>query len=251
MTARKPLIDGMTEAAMNAQARRLWPDRSSLEERAAPLSEEAVLETTGVALSEKSRAQLRLKAGLLESLVGARAQEVERWGRFTGFVTLTKGQCEELFDAHHLSDDWEETATPGTRIGPILGDVPVVLVATVEESTPWKLGWRPQTREQEPLLVQKLAVYTEVSCCLLTDSTGKNHCTHTPREYPPLSWRWRARERWHNLRERVAQWIAGDRWPADDETAAAVPGTPVGGSAATFEEYFGQGMARALKEFEG
>lgn len=97
---------------------------------------------------------------------------------------------------------------------------------------------------------RKLRVYLPVSCCLLTEETGVDHCIHPPREYPPLPWTWRARERWHNLRERVARWIAGDRWPADDETTAAVPGTPVAGSAGTFEEYIGQGMARALKEFE-
>ena len=68
-----------------------------------------------------------------------------------------------------------------------------------------------------PLHVRKLAQYVEVPCCLLTDESGVDHCEHVPRVYPPLPWTFRARERWHDLRERVGRWIAGDRWPEEDE----------------------------------
>lgn len=69
----------------------------------------------------------------------------------------------------------------------------------------------------EPLTVQKLGVYLPVTCCMLTDSTGVDSCEHPPRVYPPLPLSWRMRERWRDLRERVARWIAGDRWPEEDE----------------------------------
>jgi hypothetical protein len=44
--------------------------------------------------------------------------------------------------------------------------------------------------------VKKLSVFVPVSCCLLTDTTGEQHCEHEPYAPPPdtRSWhvRWRA-----------------------------------------------------------
>lgn len=69
----------------------------------------------------------------------------------------------------------------------------------------------------EPREIRKLAAYVPVSCCVLTDTTGENHCEHPPPVVKPLPWTWRARERWWDWRERVARWIAGDRWPPEEE----------------------------------
>lgn len=68
-----------------------------------------------------------------------------------------------------------------------------------------------------PLTVQKLGHYMPVTCCMLTDATGEDHCEHLPKVYPPLPWTFRVRERWAGLRERVARWIAGDRWLEENE----------------------------------
>lgn len=61
------------------------------------------------------------------------------------------------------------------------------------------------------LEVRKLTAFMPVSCCVITDATGKNHCEHPPP--PPLPWhtraRWRLRSWWSGLRMRVGSWVAG------------------------------------------
>jgi hypothetical protein len=60
---------------------------------------------------------------------------------------------------------------------------------------------------------QKLTAYLPVSCCMLTDTTGVNHCQHPPLVYPPVPWRrrlrWGIQSRWAALRYRLGSWIAG------------------------------------------
>jgi hypothetical protein len=66
--------------------------------------------------------------------------------------------------------------------------------------------------------VTRVAAHVSVSCCVLTDSTGANHCKHPPPPTPP--WhrriRYRLADRWRRLRERVGYAIAG-RDPMEDE----------------------------------
>lgn len=64
--------------------------------------------------------------------------------------------------------------------------------------------------------IKKLSAYVPVSCCVLTDSTGENHCTHPPRVIEPLPLSWRLRNRWTDLRLALAKWIAGSQWPDED-----------------------------------
>ena len=45
--------------------------------------------------------------------------------------------------------------------------------------------------------VRKIGYSVPVSCCLLTDATGVNHCKH-PLPPPPT--------RWQTLRRRLADW---------------------------------------------
>ena len=64
----------------------------------------------------------------------------------------------------------------------------------------------------EPELVaRKATTYLPVSCCVLTDTTGVNHCDHP--QPPPPPWarrlRWRLAERWRTLRRRLGSWVAG------------------------------------------
>jgi hypothetical protein len=78
------------------------------------------------------------------------------------------------------------------------------------DSTPAESG-------SAPIAVRKLAAYVQVSCCALTDSTGVNHCEHPAPVAHRLPWTWRARERWWDLRERVARRIAGHTWPIEED----------------------------------
>lgn len=75
------------------------------------------------------------------------------------------------------------------------------------------------TADEPQFTVHKYAAFVPVSCCLLTDTTGINHCQH-PLPPPPSRWqrlRWRTRERWHHLRMHIGSWIAGvDLHPEDD-----------------------------------
>lgn len=64
-----------------------------------------------------------------------------------------------------------------------------------------------------PREIRKLSTFVPVSCCVLTDSTGVNHCEHPPPVVKPLPWTWRARERWWDAREWLARALAGHRWP--------------------------------------
>ena len=61
------------------------------------------------------------------------------------------------------------------------------------------------------MAVRKAAAYVPVSCCLLTDATGVNHCQHPAPPRPP--WRrrlrWRIQNRWSALRMRAGSWVAG------------------------------------------
>jgi hypothetical protein len=68
-----------------------------------------------------------------------------------------------------------------------------------------------------PIEARKLAYHVPVSCCLLTDTAGTNHCQHPPRVVKPLPWTWRARERWWDLRENLVRRLAGHRWPNEEE----------------------------------
>lgn len=70
---------------------------------------------------------------------------------------------------------------------------------------------------EAPTSVMKLSAYTSVTCCLLTDETGIDHCEHPPRLVKPLPWTWRARQRWWDVRVAVARWIAGSEWPRDED----------------------------------
>lgn len=77
--------------------------------------------------------------------------------------------------------------------------------AATEQPTILHDGPAPQ------LTVRKATAYLPVSCCLLTDTTGVNHCTH-PAPPPPSRWlraRWRMSDRWQHLRLHVGSWIAG------------------------------------------
>lgn len=70
--------------------------------------------------------------------------------------------------------------------------------------------------------IRKLSYHIPVSCCMLTDSTGENHCEHPPREVVRAPWTWRrarnrALEYWWDARERMARAIAGRRWPDGEE----------------------------------
>jgi hypothetical protein len=69
--------------------------------------------------------------------------------------------------------------------------------------------------QQTPMVqVHKLQAYAPVSCCVLTDTTGENHCEHPPPPPPPpIPWRrrlrWRLRARWDAFRLRLGSWVAG------------------------------------------
>jgi hypothetical protein len=62
-----------------------------------------------------------------------------------------------------------------------------------------------------PLIARKLQAFVPVSCCVLTDTTGENHCEHPPPQ--PIPWRrrlrWRLRARWDAFRLRLGSWVAG------------------------------------------
>jgi hypothetical protein len=57
----------------------------------------------------------------------------------------------------------------------------------------------------------RAVAWMQVTCCLLTDTTGENHCDHPPP--PPVprlrQLRWRLSSTWADLRLRVGMWIAG------------------------------------------
>ena len=72
-----------------------------------------------------------------------------------------------------------------------------------------------------PLLVQKAGGYMPVSCCVLTDATGENHCDHEPYVYPkpPIHRRvkWWVQSRWSSTRMRLGSWIAGTNLDERDD----------------------------------
>lgn len=72
--------------------------------------------------------------------------------------------------------------------------------------------WSDVTFDQ-PLEVKKLTAYQNVSCCVLTDATGENHCKHPPYVAPPVPLlrrlRYRLRGWWSGLRMRLGSFIAG------------------------------------------
>ncbi len=76
---------------------------------------------------------------------------------------------------------------------------------------------KPTEPSGAPTGIRKLTAYVPVSCCVLTDSTGVNHCEHAPVVVKPLPWTWRARERWWDLRERATRRLAGHRWPDEED----------------------------------
>lgn len=59
--------------------------------------------------------------------------------------------------------------------------------------------------------VNKLSTYMPVSCCVMTDTTGVNHCEHPPP--PPVPrltrLRWRLRDRWSTFRMQLGSRVAG------------------------------------------
>lgn len=59
--------------------------------------------------------------------------------------------------------------------------------------------------------VRKLSAFMPVSCCVLTDATGENHCEHPQPARPPCRrrLRWWIRARWAAVRLRVGSWVAG------------------------------------------
>lgn len=75
----------------------------------------------------------------------------------------------------------------------------------------------PTELSSTPIVAQKLSTYVPVSCCELTDITGKSHCQHPPRVVKPLPWMWRARDRWWDLRVWLARKVAGHLWPNEEE----------------------------------
>jgi hypothetical protein len=70
----------------------------------------------------------------------------------------------------------------------------------------------------DPIQPAKLGAYLPVSRCMLTDSTGVNHCKHPPLPRPPWHRRLRYRlvDRWWQLRERIGYAIARHQ-PEEDE----------------------------------
>lgn len=64
-----------------------------------------------------------------------------------------------------------------------------------------------------PITVKRATMSLPVTCCLMTDTTGVNHCQHPPITYPRPPWPKRTRvwirSRWNGLRYRLGSWIAG------------------------------------------
>lgn len=72
--------------------------------------------------------------------------------------------------------------------------------------------WCDRPDQHTPWIeVRKLAALIPVSCCVMTDTTGVNHCEHPPPPQPPLHrrLRWRLRSSWEALRLRAGSWVAG------------------------------------------
>lgn len=74
--------------------------------------------------------------------------------------------------------------------------------------------------EDKPLLigepgpelnVRRLGAFVPVSCCVMTDTTGQNHCNHPlpPRPAWHRRLRWRVRGWISRQRMRLGSWIAG------------------------------------------
>ncbi len=69
----------------------------------------------------------------------------------------------------------------------------------------------------EPFEVKKYAQFVQVSCCVMTDATGVNHCQHpTPPPFKP-SLRVRALYYWYRMRWNVGLWIGGPDLRAEVE----------------------------------
>jgi len=69
------------------------------------------------------------------------------------------------------------------------------------------------------ITVHKVGGIVPISCCLLTDYTGVNHCKHEPHVARPVPWRrrihWAIRSRIRRGRRLLGRWIAGissDEW---------------------------------------
>lgn len=60
---------------------------------------------------------------------------------------------------------------------------------------------------------RKIESHVPISCCLLTDSTGRNHCDHPPYEFKPQPWRtrlrWNVERIFTKTRARIGFAIAG------------------------------------------
>lgn len=65
--------------------------------------------------------------------------------------------------------------------------------------------------ERAAIAIQKAQGWIPVSCCLMTDATGENHCDHPAPPPPPwrLRAKWRIQSWWSSLRMRVGSWVAG------------------------------------------
>ncbi len=93
----------------------------------------------------------------------------------------------------------------GDQVARLAKDARIEYDTTPLTDRPWPGQFGP-----EPI-VFKMPGWLPVSCCVLTDSTGENHCTHAPPPRP--KWhrrlRWRISDRWSSFRLRLGSWIAG------------------------------------------
>jgi hypothetical protein len=68
---------------------------------------------------------------------------------------------------------------------------------------------------------RKIAAYQPVSCCLLSEYTGQNHCEHAPIEFRRSPWRvrlrWTIEHTFAKTRARIGFAIAGYDPRGDDE----------------------------------
>lgn len=79
-------------------------------------------------------------------------------------------------------------------------------------------SWRDLTRLVTPpvvdpqmIQVTQLHAWVPTSCCMLTETSGTNHCQHPPPPRIPWPRRagWRMSGWWRRGRIRVGSWIAG------------------------------------------
>lgn len=69
------------------------------------------------------------------------------------------------------------------------------------------------------LQVQQFRAFVPVSCCVMTDTTGDNHCDHPLPPRPAWHRRLRWRMRWWISRQRMwaGSWIAGVDLDREDD----------------------------------